>query len=66
MRARRTVKQYRPSRAKDRSGLRHRIREIAMSRPRFRYLRIHVMLRREGWRVNHKRAHRLYRLEGLP
>jgi putative transposase len=24
-----------------------------------------VMLRREGWSVNHKRVHRLYRLEGL-
>lgn len=23
------------------------------------------MLRREGWAVNHKRIHRLYRLEGL-
>lgn len=42
-----------------------RIREIAMSRPRFGYQRIHVMLRREGWRINRKRVHRLYRLEGL-
>jgi len=36
-----------------------------MSRLRFGYLRIHVMLRREGWRVNHKRVHRLYCLAGL-
>jgi putative transposase len=42
-----------------------RIRDIALSRPRFGYPRIHIMLRREGWRVNHKRVHRLYRLEGL-
>ena len=42
-----------------------RIREIALSRPRFGYLRIHVLLRREGWRINRKRVHRLYRLEGL-
>jgi putative transposase len=42
-----------------------RIREIAMSRPRFGFQRIHVLLRREGWRVNIKRVHRLYRLEGL-
>jgi putative transposase len=35
-------------RAKDRLALRRRIREIAMSRPRVGYLRIHVMLRREG------------------
>lgn len=39
--------------------------EIAMVRPRFGFQRIHVMLRREGWVVNHKRVHRLYRLEGL-
>jgi putative transposase len=42
-----------------------RIREIAMSRPRFGFQRIHVLLRREGWKVNLKRVHRLYRLEGL-
>ena len=42
-----------------------RIREIALSRPRFGYSRIHILLRREGWKVNHKRVHRLYGLEGL-
>lgn len=42
-----------------------RIREIAQARPRFGYLRIWIMLRREGWRDNKKRVHRLYRLEGL-
>jgi hypothetical protein len=36
-----------------------------MSRPRFGYERIHVLLRREGWHVNLKRVHRLYCLEGL-
>ena len=36
-----------------------------MSRPRFGYERIHIVLRREGWQVNHKRVRRLYRLEGL-
>ena len=56
---------YRKSRAPDQAALRRRIREIAHSRPRFGYLRIHVMLRREGWRINRKRVHRLYRLEGL-
>ena len=42
-----------------------RMREIAQVRRRFGYRRIHVMLRREGWTVNHKRVYRLYRLEGL-
>jgi putative transposase len=28
-----------------------RIRELAMTRPRFGDLRIHVLLRREGWAI---------------
>jgi len=31
----------------------------------FGYQRLHVLLRREGWRVNHKLVLRLYREEGL-
>src|SRR5688500_18938462 len=42
-----------------------RIRELAQARPRFGYVRIWIMLRREGWPDNKKRIHRLYRLEGL-
>jgi len=56
---------YRKSQAKDQSTLRLRIRELAQSRPRFGYYRIHVLLRREGWPENLKRVRRLYRLEGL-
>ena len=42
-----------------------RIKEIAATRVRYGYKRIHVLLQREGWRVNHKRIHRLYCEEGL-
>src|SRR5262249_21176399 len=56
---------YRPSRARDQTALRMRIRELAHARPRFGYFRIWVVLRREGWLVNRKRVRRLYRLEGL-
>lgn len=42
-----------------------RIRDIAQARPRFGYLRILVMLRREGWQVGKRRVHRLYCQEGL-
>ena len=42
-----------------------RIREIAEVRVSYGYRRVHVLLRREGWRVNHKRVYRLYREEGL-
>ncbi|MCS5958758.1 IS3 family transposase [Klebsiella variicola subsp. variicola] len=42
-----------------------RIREIAETRIRYGWPRIHIQLRREGWPVNHKKTHRIYCLEGL-
>jgi putative transposase len=53
------------SQAKDQTPLRQRLRELAAVRVRYGYRRLHVLLRREGWRVNHKRIYRLYREEGL-
>jgi putative transposase len=49
----------------EQAPLRTRIRELAEARVRYGYRRIHVLLRREGWGVNHKRTRRLYREEGL-
>lgn len=46
-------------------SLRQRLRELAAERPRFGYRRLHVLLRREGVIINHKRVERLYREEGL-
>ncbi len=46
-------------------ALRMRLKELAGSRVRYGYRRLHILLRREGWRVNHKRVHRLYVQEGL-
>jgi putative transposase len=45
--------------------LRSRIKEIAQTRIRYGYRRIVVLLRREGWNVNHKRVRRIYREENL-
>ena len=45
--------------------LRMKIRDYAQSHVKYGYLRIHVLLRREGLPVNKKRVYRLYRLEGL-
>lgn len=56
---------YWKSKAKDQTPLRRRLRELAEARPRFGYPRLHVLLRREGWKVNIKRVYRLYKLEGL-
>jgi putative transposase len=49
----------------DQAALRGRIKEIAGEHVTWGYLRVWVKLRREGWRVNKKRVHRLYKLEGL-
>jgi putative transposase len=40
-------------------GLRGRLVEMASERPRFGYRRLHVLLVREGWEVNHKRIERI-------
>jgi putative transposase len=45
--------------------LRARIAELAAMKRRYGYRRIHVLLRREGWSVNHKRTYRLYHEQGL-
>jgi len=38
---------------------------LAAARVRYGYRRIHVLLCREGWVLNHKKVYRLYKLEGL-
>jgi putative transposase len=45
--------------------LRERMRSIAERWRRFGYRRIHVILKREGVKVNHKRVYRLYKEEQL-
>src|SRR4029450_13637076 len=54
----------RTTRADD-AGLRQRMREVAQQRRRFGYRRLHVLLRREGYLINHKKLFRLYREEKL-
>jgi putative transposase len=53
------------TRRRDQDVLGTRLRELAVARPRFGYRRLHVLLRRDGWCVNHKRVWRIYRAEGL-
>jgi putative transposase len=55
---------YRPVNRDD-PVLRARIKEIAWTRIRYGYKRIALLLRREGWQVNHKRVRRIYREENL-
>jgi putative transposase len=38
---------------------------LSQENPRYGYRRVWAMLKREGWPVNKKRVHRLWREEGL-
>lgn len=46
-------------------ALRMRLRELAETRVRYGYRRLHVLLQREGWQANHKKIYRIYGEEGL-
>ena len=60
----RTMVRY-VSRRPDDAKARERIRELASQRRRFGYRRLHWLLCREGWTMNHKKFRRLYREERL-
>jgi len=60
----RTSIRYRSSRPDD-AAVRARLRALAIVRRRFGYRRLHIMLRREGIVMNHKKLRRLYREERL-
>lgn len=46
-------------------ALRIRLRDLASVHVRYGCPRLYVLLRREGWPVNHKKVYRLYKEEGL-
>jgi len=60
----RSLYRYRSRRA-DGAALRARIEELAAHKRRYGYRRIHILLKREGWRINRKRTYRIYREAGL-
>ena len=45
--------------------LRQKLRDLSKNKSRYGYRRLYILLRREGYKVNHKRVHRLYKEEGL-
>lgn len=57
---------YRYRRKPDKNNrLRKALRRLAQKHRRYGVRRLYLMLRREGWHVNHKRVERLYRQERL-
>ena len=48
-----------------RTALRGRMRELAQTRIRYGYRRLHVLLKREGWVLGKEQAYRLYAQESL-
>jgi len=59
------VSSYRYRTRRSDEPLRTQLVELARSKPRFGYRRLHVLLGRSGEHVNHKRVHRVYREAGL-
>lgn len=60
----RSAMRYQRRRADD-NKIRGRLRALAMRYRRYGYRRLHALLQREGYVINHKKVHRLYREEGL-
>jgi putative transposase len=57
LQAPRSTQQYK-STGDDQADLKQRIKEIAETRVRYGYRRIHALLKREGWAINAKRVYR--------
>jgi putative transposase len=57
---------YKAKRRKDDENVvRDKLKELAQKRTRFGCPRLHILLRREGYQINHKRTERIYREEKL-
>jgi len=61
----RGTQRYQTLRAADEPSLLDAMRRLACQRPRFGSPRIHEHLLTQGWQVNHKRVHRLWKQEHL-
>ena len=61
----RATQRYSQGRDLDKDALVSRIVELATRYGRYGYRRVTALLKSEGWRVNHKRVERIWRIEGL-
>jgi len=60
----RSLYRYESTRPSD-EQLTERLTELAGQKRRYGYRRLHVLLYREGWLINHKRTYRVYHTAGL-
>jgi putative transposase len=61
----RSTQRYQERRGDDEGKLIGQMHKLVRRHPRYGYRRIWALLRGEGWKVNRKRVHRLWRREGL-
>ena len=61
----RSTQRYQRKIKDDEAALVKRMHEIVRQHPRYGYRRAWALLRQDGWRVNRKRVHRLWRREGF-
>jgi putative transposase len=61
----RSSQRYEGRKADQDRALVERMIELSRGNPYYGYRRVWAMLRREGWLVNKKRVHRLWRKKGL-
>lgn len=61
----RSLVRYIARRSKDEAMLIKEIHKLAIRHSRYGYRRIAVLLRREGCKINRKRAHHIWKAEGL-
>jgi len=61
----RSLVRYIARRSKDEAALIKEIHKLAIRHSRYGYRRITVLLKREGFKVNKKRVHRIWKSEGL-
>jgi putative transposase len=60
----RSLYRYQAKRPDD-QALSARLTELAGQKRRYGYRRLHVLLQREGWQINHKRVYRVYHAADL-
>lgn len=61
----RSTQRYEPRVKRDEAALVNAMHALVRRHPRFGYRRVHALLVRDGWRVNRKRVHRLWKQERL-